>query len=160
MSYSTARHTTGAVCYWISAEQPSPAYGATELFFEGEIWGIDTFYLDVDRSHSREYGFPFIPTGALEAMFLFSLQRYVEFARGELKVSPPLRVQCGIVGVAGYRLAVDERYFHYDRFAGHILRNDVVFSGEIADGKVDAATWLKPFFEEIYDAAGVVRPDV
>jgi hypothetical protein len=146
--WNAGRHQTGTVVYWTDQENPQRAWDASQLFLTREIWANDYYHVFPDQDRAKELGFPFIPTGAVEEVFIDTLINFISVAQEQLALSPPLRLSCGLAGVKGFRLAVDPRYFHYDQFVGKILRENVTMEKS-----------LLPLFHKIYDAAGVRRPN-
>lgn len=159
-SATTCRHATGAVTYWSTEEQPRAAVEASELFLTGELWANSQYLLNASASRAKEIGFPFIPTGAFEECMIDALLNFIAVARDQLKLSLPVSVSMGIVGVAGYRLAVDPNYFAYDKFAGQILVDSVLYDTVLEEWDADIFDLLEPFFSKIYDKAAIRRPSV
>jgi hypothetical protein len=158
--WNTGRHRTGAVVYWTASDAPLVALDASELFLTRELWGNEYHLLDPTRERVCELGFPYVPTGAVEEVLIDSLINYMNVANGDLGMPLPVRLRAGLVGVQNFRLAVDPQWFAFERFAGRILRNEVLLDTSVADWAADPFDLLRPLFAGIYDAAGVVRPDV
>lgn len=157
--WSVGRHRTGAVVFWSAREAPDIALDASELLLTRELWGNDFNLLDPTRDRVGELGFAYVPTGAVEEVFIDALINYMHVANEHLGMILPVRVAAGLVGVRDFRLAVDPQHFMFDRFAGRILRDDVLFETEVTDWTSDPFDVLEAFFTEIYDAAGVDRPN-
>ncbi len=155
-SWSSGRHRTGAVAFWTSAGNRTEAVDASELFLNREIWANSPYYLQITQAGAPH----FIPTGAVEEVFIDTLLSFVQVAREALELSLPVAIKAGLAGVKDYRLAVDLNYFSHERYAGHILRDDVLFEQRLTDWSTDPFNFLHPLFVEIYDAAGIERPDV
>ena len=98
--------------------------------------------------------------GAVEEVFVDTLINFVHVARDHLAVPPSVRVVAGLVGVSGFRLAVNSNYFGYNDFAGRILKNSVIYESQLNGWSADPFDCLLPFFSKIYDAAGETRPTV
>jgi hypothetical protein len=154
----TCRHSTGSVTYWAVGTAQQVAVDASELFLSGEIWGNSAYLLNT-AVRPKEVTFPFLATGSFEEVLIDTLVNYVAVAK-DVKLALPLQLKMGIVGVGDYRLAVDRQYFHYDEYAGRILNNTVLYDTILSDWSADPFELLKPFFEEVYDKAGISRPDV
>ncbi|MBX3580898.1 MAG: hypothetical protein KF810_03245 [Rhizobiaceae bacterium] len=156
--YSTGRHESGAVSFWTASAEPTIALDTSEIFLTGEIWG-NCFYL-LNTPRSKERGFNFIPTGALEETFIDAFINYREIAHNQLKHTLPIEVRAGVVLVDGYKLAVDPRYFGYEEFVGPILGSNILFEAKLSDWDSDPFDILEPFFSKIYDIAGEQRPAI
>jgi hypothetical protein len=157
--YSTARNSDGAVSYWVGTADLNTAWGATELFKTKELWGID-FFMFRQREDRVGPGFErFIPSVALEQRYGLGVRQFLAFARDKLGLSLPVRLVAGLVGMEGMWLALDQnRYF--DDAAGPILEDHFTHELEVNDWDVDLAELLRPWFDKIYDAAGVTRREV
>lgn len=149
------RHSTGAVTYWSTQNNPNVALDASELFLSGEIWGNNSYLLRPLRSRGQDI--KYIPTGAFEECFVDAFVNYIEAAK-EIGVTLPISVNAGVVGIKNFTLAVEPRYFMYDKYAGHILEDRIVFEQSLDNWESDAFDFLEPFFERVYDKAGVIRP--
>jgi hypothetical protein len=158
--WSNGRHRTGAVVYWTAQATPLVALDASELFLQRELWGNDFHLLDPSREPVAEVGFPFVPTGAVEEVFIDALINYMSVARNNLGVGLPVRIRAGLVGVRDFRLAVDPQFFAFEHIAGRILQDDIVYESLVSDWSVDPFDTLQPLFAQIYDRAGIVRPNV
>lgn len=150
------RHATGAVTYWVEPEKPDVAWAASELFLTRELWGNEFFLLSRERERDQTFGF--VPTGAMEEIFLDSFIMFSRLAREVLQVALPIRISCGLVGVEDFRLAVSQQRFG-SQFAGRIVEPQVTYETLLNDWQADPFDVLKPLFEAIYDVAGVARPD-
>jgi hypothetical protein len=157
--WATGRHETGTVMYAVHSNSPSVAVDASELFLSGELWGNDFHLLDRSKEHVKENGFPFIPTGAVEEVLIDTFINYATMAREHLHHLLPVQVKAGVVGVRDFRLAVKPEYFGYSEFAGHILRDNIVYESVLDDWAVDPFDLLRPLFVNLYDAAGIARPN-
>lgn len=158
--WSVGRHRAGAVVYWSAHETPNIALDASELFLTRELWGNDFHLLDPTRDRVGELGFAFVPTGAVEEVLIDALINYVRVANNNLGMVLPVHLMAGLVGVRDFRLAVDPQHFMFDRFAGRILRDNILFETEVTDWTADPFDVLQPLFATIYDAAGVERPSL
>ena len=141
--------------YW-APNNSEFASDASELFLSRELWANTPYYLNITSDTS----IPFIPTGAVEEVFIDTLINFCQIAQGDLKMPLPVEIKAGLVGIRDYRLAVDPQYFGYDKYAGHILRESVLFDQLLSDWNSDPFEFLSPLFSKIYDSAGIERPDV
>jgi hypothetical protein len=158
--WHSGRHQTGAVVYSRAADNPESAWDASQLFLTRELWANDFYHVYPERDRSKELGFPYIPTGAIEEVFIDTLINFTQLAHRHLAIPTPVRVIAGLAGVQGFRLAVEPHYFGFDNFAGRILKDNVVLESVLNDWSADPFDFLLPFFKKMYDAAGVERPDV
>ncbi len=151
--WSYARNRYGAFSFYAFKGDLSLVIGVTELFKTGEIWGIDTYYLSkVDEDSPTRY----VPTTVVMEELVDTLANYLAMARDHLGLAPPLRLKVGMVGVAGYRLAVPRQSF-IGSFAGDILEDTIDCETQIDSYDLDTQQYLKPFFDRMFDAAGVLR---
>jgi len=153
------RNRFGAFSYSYSDKEPDVAISIGQLFTSKEIWGIDTLTLDYVRYKSFSgVDFPYIPTGAFERRFLQSLNAYLNFMAAKLGHTGKVKVICGVAGIEGYRLAVSQRRF-IEQFLGHSIESTIVHQAELdAPDVSQSENVLLPFFEQVWDAAGVERP--
>lgn len=159
VSWVSGRFTTGAVSYWTANDEPELAWDASQLFLTRELWANDFYHvMGPDRERSKEYGFSYIPTGALEEIFIDTFINFVNVASKNLAITPPVRIVAGLANVQGVKLAVDSKHFGYDNFAGSILRDNFVWEAKLEDWSADPFDFLLPFFNKIYDIAGIQRP--
>jgi hypothetical protein len=157
--WSTGRHTTGAVVYWTIKDAPQTAWDASQLFLTRELWANDFYHVvSEDRERAQEVGFSFIPTGAFEEVFIDTLINFVAVASKPLGLSLPVRIIAGLGNVQGLKLAVDPNYFRSKNFEGTILRPNLIWEATLTDWTVDPFDFLVPFFERVYDIAGLSRP--
>jgi hypothetical protein len=80
-----------------------------------------------------------------------ALQNYLTFAESHLLIPAPVRIEIGLVGIAGYGIAVSENVI-----AGNALRDTIQWQGE-ADYKTPAWEILAPFFKRMWEHCGVQR---
>jgi hypothetical protein len=158
--WHSGRHQTGAVVYSVASDSRESAWDASQLFLTRELWANDFYHVHPERERAKELGFPYIPTGAVEEVFIDTLINFTQLARNHLAIPAPVRVVAGLAGVQGFRLAVDGRYFGLDDFAGRILKQNVVLESVLNDWSRDPFDFLLPFFKNVYDAAGIERPEV
>ncbi len=136
----------------ISIEPGSPNGGpikaSTQLFVNGEIWGIARGLLI-----NNEYG-SYIPGKAFEDTFRKSLYNYIDFVQNTLKISPPYTVELGVVGIQGYSIAITRLEtlgpFYDNELSIRLILNDT--SSKALD------TVLLNFFEELFRVSGYPRP--
>jgi hypothetical protein len=152
------RHEGGAVVFFPNRSKNNLALDASELLSTGEIWANDFYFLDPTKDRAIQLGFSFIPTAAVEEVLVNTLKNFMSVGRDKLKLSLPIEVRAGIVGVRNFRLAVPREYFPVD-FEGRVIRSAIIHQDTIDSWTDDPVALLKPLFEKIYDAAGLKRPN-
>ena len=151
--WSYGRNRYGSFSFYAFQSDLSLVIGVTELFNTGEIWGIDTYYLSlVDEDSPTRY----VPTTVVMEELVVTLGNYLAVARDHLGLTPPLGLKVGMVGVAGYRLTVPRQSF-IGSFAGDILENTIDCETQIDSYDLDTQRCLEPFFDRMFDTAGVPR---
>ncbi|HLQ26817.1 MAG TPA: hypothetical protein VK138_13190 [Acidiferrobacterales bacterium] len=135
------------------------ATSLTELCLHGELFGIDTRTINKKGlMENAGVTFGFFPCSALEQVFITTLMNYLAFAESTLKWQPPLRFIAGATGVAGYRMSGS--FSGLSTFDGNVIEDPIIYSGYINDYGEKPETILRPFFNHVWDACGLVRPDV
>ena len=155
-SYGRNRH--GAFNFHTIGNADNEAVGITQLFKSGEIWGIDTYYLNIPPRNESPRHEKNIPTGAVETDLVYTLTNYLEGARDHINLMPPLELRVGMTQVEGYELAVPRRLFN-GQFAGRIIEPTFEHASLIESYDAKAEDILLPFFKLMYDEAGEVRPE-
>ena len=127
----------------------------TQLFCNRELWGINTDVID-KKSNMEWFNIDFgiIDCAKVEAAFVQTLSNYLLFCRDILQLSLPLSFIAGATGVEGYRITLGGSR----RALGRILEQHVIYKGEITDYDTVANDILRPFFDHIWEEAGVKRP--
>ncbi|MDO8635959.1 MAG: hypothetical protein Q7R34_06905, partial [Dehalococcoidia bacterium] len=127
----------------------------TQVFQNGEIWGIEGYSLGEEVQTARvKTPIRYIPAGFVENLFSKTLQNYLDWVKASLKLKPPLKYIAGLSGIAEYPISIDSH--HID---GYCVDDEVISTGEIADYEVDVTRILIPFFKNIWECCGVTRPD-
>lgn len=157
--WSFIRNRHGGAAFTSHSDDPATADFASLLVRNGELYGIDCYHLQLHRFRNRGDE-PYIPTDAVEEIMIDGLANYLDVADEHLKLSPPYDLVAGLEGVAGFRLAVDPNYFASETFAGYIFDNSIGRTFKVRSNKQDPFEILLPLFSDIYDAAGIERPDV
>lgn len=156
--WSYGRNRYGAFSFYNFGESKNEAIGVTQLFKTGEIWGIDTYYLNTPVRDETSGHDKYIPTGEVETELKFTLSNYLEVARDHIRLTPPLELRVGMTQVTNYELTVDTRRFA-DQFSGRIFEPSFVHESSIESYDQSADEILLPFFRQMYDEAGEVRPE-
>ena len=97
---------------------------------------------------------PLIPAKIFEQAYYRALHKNVAFAIGHVGLTPPLRIELGILGLRNVHLAVDG-----DDIRGPIQPDESFVRTELASADpaaIDAI--LLEFFNEVYDKTGYARP--
>jgi hypothetical protein len=151
--WSHSRNALGAIAY--ASPKEGRLYEFTQLFLTREIWGVDAFALNAERCKDfmrGELDTGFIMTSYVERMFSETLFNYLQFIRHFMNLPFPLRIEAGLVGVKGYPIALERGV------AGKILEDNVAWQSTIHSLDVVAHDVLRPFFERLWNKAGVPRP--
>lgn len=151
--WSHSRNAFGAIAY--ASPKEGRLYEFTQLFLTREIWGVDAFAINVERCKEFmrvELESGFIMTSYVERMFSETLFNYLQFIRDVMNLPVPLHIEAGVVGVKGYPIALERGV------GGKILENNVTWQSTIDSLDVAAHDVLRPFFERLWDKAGVPRP--
>lgn len=146
--YRRSRNRWGAISYCIA---PSGDFlGFTQLFKNGELWGIDAYYSNIstqseddDDDHKR-----YIPTGAIQREYPRSIDAIRKSAHN-LGYGDRYTVEMGISGASGLHLAIDSSY--WNSFPGPMYDDDVFIrksvKSDLHTGEIMNAFWQKVFSE-------------
>lgn len=151
--YFNGRNRYGAVDLLLDIKNDS-VLSLTQIFRNGEIWGIDRDMLD-DEADYRGEKIKYVPSIAMERMFEDAMKRYLAVARKKLKLSLPLTFIAGATDVEGYRMAASQLG---EKFSGQVVTPDIRFEGVVTSYEVSNAQILLPFFEHFWDEFGIRRP--
>ena len=124
----------------------------TQLFFTGELWGIDTVAIsDRGQNEIRMYDLAVIYTKALA--------NYLSFAINKLRLSPPLKIKAGITGIEDYSLLLpvlrELSSAPQQEICGRIIGDTVEYEDIIDRYDQKIFDFLKPFFAYVIEKAGV-----
>ena len=153
--WSYERNKHGAFSYFTHVDDPESVVGVSQLFMTGEIWGIDTYNLNIP---DEETNTRFIPTTVVKSDLIDTLINYLGVARDHVGLTPPLRMAVGMVGIAHYRLAVP-RQRYIDPYVGDIYETTIDYETQIESYDIDAGECLETLFDQMYDVAGVPKPE-
>jgi hypothetical protein len=153
------RNNRGAV--YVSCEDSGKpgtylkALSLTQVFKNGEIWGIEGYSLrEKDTISEGKEQIKYIAAGYIENLFAKILQNYLNWARLHLKLELPLKYIAGLSGIEGYSITINS-----STIDGYCVDDEVINRGEITDYNVNIADILIPFFNNIYESCGCTRPD-
>ena len=153
--WSPARFANGAAVAVLLPDDELDVLTASILERNGNLYGIDCYH--VGRHEHAGINDPFVPISAVEEILRDGLHQFLEVAEKHLNLALPLDVEVALEGIKGYRLAVDQAKFVHG-IQGPFLVDRIEDRFRIDDYDADPAGVLKPFFEDIYDAAGLERP--
>lgn len=153
------RGTDGFGVFGIVGDR-SIAPAVSYVFESGEIWSIDTYLIDAIKRHAREakQGLPGIPY--LEDRFKYAAHLF-RVLLSRLGLRPPFRWIAGLEGVKDtglYFPAPAGRYFPVPIPHGRCLI-DAIWDTGLMNESDTPATALKPFFEKMFNAFAVERPE-
>lgn len=157
--FSFGRNRYGAFTFYTFAEPHNEAIGITQLFKTGEIWGIDTYYLNIPPRKETIGHEKFIPTGSVETDLIYTLSNYLEAAQNHIELTPPLELRVGMTQTEGFELAVNARW-RSEQITGRIFESAFEQESVIESYDAKPDEILLPFFKRMYDMAGVVRPEM
>jgi hypothetical protein len=143
--WSNARNRHGRIAYsWNTANTLS---ATTQVFKTGEIWGINSYYLQPRPGLPR-----FLPTTALETGLRNSLTKYLQSAVTHFGYLTKIHCEFGLVNVRGFRLALPDDQFSEGIFED--VKVTTILDMQVPDS-VDAA--LLEMYRRVYEAAGATR---
>jgi len=151
------RNRDGAAAFSVeagpSANNNRFAYGYTQVLTNSEIWGVDSWLLDPERSkQNSENDWPSIGSHILEEGLINALSQYLKFARDHLKIATPLRWVAGMKDIHEHRLAIQDGY------SGLSYKNTITSTGLISDYTTPIHEILLPFFDAVWREFGKRRP--
>ena len=153
--WSSLRNKHGAFVYY---SENGKVLVLTQLFLNGELWGIDALTIDKQRlmEHSG-INVGFIPCIAFEKRFVKALELYLKFVNEILKLPLPLKIIAGATDIKDYKMNTTNRS---QVLEGYVVNNDIVWEGEINDFNLKPTKILRPFFDYVWEECGLDRPDV
>ena len=119
----------------------------TQVFRNGELWGIDRSLLDSFNSPN------YIASGATETVFIQAFGNYLGFVKEKLKVELPIKFIAGLSGVEDYAITTSSR-----ATAGNCIEDEIIYEGTMESYQVDPREMLLPFFAIIWEACGIEYP--
>ncbi len=156
LGYSFLRNEHGAFCYH---SVDGKVLTLTQLFLNKELWGIDAASIDKQRlirQNVSGVNFGFFSRGELEEIFLSAIENYLKFARDILQLPLPLKIIAGATDVEGYKMLTHNQF---EPFAGRVCDRNIVWESEVNDYNLEPIKILRPFFEHVWEACGLKRPD-
>jgi len=133
---------------YIEQNQRTEVYCITQVFEQGEIWGIDRRILRVEQET--------IPW--FEPKYARALKEYLDFARSRLSVRLPVIVVAGMTGVRGYSIQPPRNSSPDDWPRSRCVKNNVIKEITVQDVAASPKAILIPFFDEVFGACQSRRP--
>ena len=121
--YSRSRNKWGMIVYDRS-NSGDLLIGATQIFKNREIWGVDATYADAVTSPEDDDEEPkrFIPTGAVQRKYPHAIDSMRQLA-AKLGFGDRYTIEMGLSGAEGVHLAINSRYF--EAFPGPLYDQEV-----------------------------------
>lgn len=133
---------------------------SAQLFESGEHWSINASLIMTERNGRPEWmQLPALACQLLEQTYYDALTSLIRFADKELSLKPPWVVELGVVGIMGLHLYAGSGEYAWSAW-GPIRKSEVIKRMILNDDKEPSVNdLLLEFFSQIYDAAGVQRPE-
>lgn len=145
-----ARIRDGRVVF--SSESPASGVAtATAVTNDSWLHGVDLCTLSALDATDGARGV--VPVDAVETIIGEAVANYLHVAQAQMRLKLPIEGTVSLNGVDGFALAVA----HRDRPIGEILTGQVSSALRVDSFSTQVVTLLRPFFESIYEAAGVQK---
>lgn len=118
----------------------------TQIFDTGSVLGIVSLKDSDNKTISGQY---------IEQSYIDSLKVYLKFSKSELRNNPPIKVVAGIHGIKEYSLAIKN---YMERYYPKIHKNEFYYEFNIKTYECNPEEGLEPFFDQVWDGAGIPRP--
>jgi hypothetical protein len=143
------RHDDGFGIYTPLPDAPNETCAIVFFFKSGEVWSVDSFYLN-GRGAAQ-----LIPR--METDFKRALREYSDFLT-KINIEPPFQWIAGMEDLKGCRLddPIDEKTA-FQGPAGPCIADVVIAEGSHSPGDPLGKS-LRPFFEKLYDSCGRELP--
>jgi len=151
------RGPDGFGVYGVHGDYSTPP-SVSFAFETGEIWGVDTYFIDAVKRHAGDVRKPGIPY--FEDRFKLAMHSF-RTVLTRLGIKPPFKWIAGVEGIKGcgiYYPPLPGRYFPSNEPFGPSLVDRVCVMGSMEDADTPASA-LKPFFAKLFSAFDVERPD-
>ena len=140
----------GLITYASSKQIPMP-HSYVQLFRTGLIESVDN-YLFSQKDKKK-----IIPSTMFEKNIVDSIHKYL-LALKKIGLSPPLLISIALLGVKEYRLLIHPQFYSHCNSNGLIEEDDLILPdtviNEFPRGIEELATFLKPIFDGLWNAAG------
>lgn len=144
------RYNLDGLLTWTTASEPGVAESYLQVFRTGAIEAVNTQVFGNNGSQR------FISSPLLEKALLEAVPRFLGIQKS-LGVDVPFVVMLSLIGVRGYRLAVDNESWWLDRYYP-LERDSLLLPEALADlYECDAADLLRPMFDTLWNACGYER---
>lgn len=156
--FSYSRNQYGAIVF---NNEDSSATNVTQLFKNGELWGIDSRNIGKNPNFEKEYGFNFIHYERFKEVFVFTLENYLKFASETSKLVLPLRLVAGATDIEKYKITAPDG-FQFNGFmkcSGLAVENQIIYESSIDDYSTSTEAILLPFLRKFYDHFGLTLPE-
>lgn len=152
-SWSYGRNEYGAFSHHT---EENVIYNFTQLFLNGELWGIDATLLNREwqsRFMGDQNGI--ILFDEIEKILFPTLNHYLKFSRNVLKSPTPLKLITGLTGIKGYRMPPDIYRLNQNTT---VVNDKIIYEHIIETYEEKPHLVLIPFFGLIWKECGLERP--
>jgi hypothetical protein len=140
-------------CFFTQAGATTNIEAIAQYTRDGEIWGINADYLRQGESRVPHW----VMTLPIENLLLGELDAFMKFMRDVAKVPPPINVEAGIEGIAGWQIA--HNGYAINRSSPIMHKDFVVHAGTLRSfDKAEQDAFLMQFFNKMNENSGVPRP--
>jgi hypothetical protein len=147
------RNRFGVVAIGYDEKIPAIAMELTQVFFSGELWGLNHALIEPERTHpTRTFQIPWPET---ERLFQQTLAGYLDFAKRVLELSLPITAVAGLgmVDQAMFVPAKQNWYLGTPR-SEHCHEQFILSRISVTDWDTLPAVLLESFFGKVLDACG------
>ena len=145
--------TNTALLLWRGIGIPGRIFSLSQILKTKEIWGVDALTLTKSRNASGGTEHGYFPFGAIQQNLVDTLGEYLSFAKGYLNLPLPLKIEVGATGIEGYRMTMPSG--SVTNFGGHMVVDDISYTGQIEDYIASPVELLKPFFDKLWQECGL-----
>lgn len=153
--FSRSRNRWGAISY--DGDEDN-LLGATQVFRNGEIWGVDTYYPNVTTTLQHRGGAKdevrILPTGAIQRDYPRSIDS-MRNAAARMGYGNRYTIEMGFSGAEGTYLAIDRRYLN--SFPGPFYEDVHMRKSITAD--YDSRLLLNDFWDLLFSEVGRSVPE-
>ena len=153
--YSPSRNKWGAISHCVASD--GDLMGASQVFRNREIWGVDAYYSNVQNNPKDGDVAPieYLPTSAIQREYQSSIQSIRNLA-AKLGYGDEYIIEIGLTDAEGVHLARKESYFN--PFIGPIYSNDV-FLRKTVSADYPTGAIMADFWEKLFSEAGGDVPE-
>jgi hypothetical protein len=140
-------------CFFTPAGAADKIDAIAQYTRDGEIWGVHADYLRQGERGEQKL----VITLPIENILLTQLTLFMRFMREISQVPPPINVEVGIEGIAGWQIAHNN--YVINRSSPIMHRDFVEHKGVLRSfDKVEQHAFLMQFFKKLNENSGVSRP--